>query len=228
MADSLYDSGALGAIEDVRFNVLSAAALSFTTTVLLGALYLRVRRLAESTLPLVWSYTLAVSATGLVVWVTTAVVFLPAGGPDWITLVQWSFWVPAALAVVRIPLLLWYARRASRFSLAHAYFLVFVAGGISLPYSLITEIPIYAKPILELASGLLAVWLLGNFDLRGVAFRRAAAIALVALNGLIYLVLSLGTTLTALLVLLSFLLPLLLIYLVRVRHPGLMPAASPR
>ena len=165
-----YDSGALGAIENFRFDVLSTAVLNFATTVLLGALYLRVRRLAQNTLPLVWSYTVVTAAIGVVPWVVGAVV-----DPDWITFLLWSLWVALFLSVVKLPLLLWYARRASRFSLAHAYFLVFIAGGITLPYFRAEELPIYARPLLELAGGVLAVWLLANFDVRGPLFRRSAA-----------------------------------------------------
>ena len=133
---------------------------------------------------------------------------------------------PLFLSVVTIPLLLWYARRASRFSVAHAYFLVFIAGGITLPYFLAEELPIYARELLKLAGGVLAVWLLANFDLRSPAFRRLAAIVVVALNGLLYLSLSVSAVLleTVLFAVLAFWLPLLLVYLVRVRHPA--PAAD--
>ena len=172
-----YDSGALGAIEDFRFDVLSTAVLNFATTVLLGALYLRVRRLAQNTLPLVWSYTVVTAAIGVVPWVVGAVV-----DPDRITFLLWSLWVALFLS----SFLCCSGTPAARpGSALHTPTSSYSSGGITLPYFLAEELP--ARELLKLAGGVLAVWLLANFDLRSPAFRRLAAIVVVALNGLLYL-----------------------------------------
>ena len=84
--------------------------------------------------------------------------------------------------------LLWFARRLSRVSLTHAFFLVaFTSLYLSIPIqgSLIGEV--WAVSLNSLIGGfvglivvLIKVWLLGNFDRRGERFHKEAIIILVA------------------------------------------------
>ncbi len=91
-------------------------------------------------------------------------------------------------------LALWFARRASRVSLAHAFFIVALV--ISFPFARLFEpvafqsdaetplrvlafaATIGALHALSISATLAAVWMLGNFDRRGAAFRKRAAAAL--------------------------------------------------
>ena len=85
--------------------------------------------------------------------------------------------------------LVWFARQASRLSLTHAFFLVaFTAlrpwdpvhsnwSLENLPYIYVS---ILIGVLITLSVMLLKVWLVGNFELRGPAFRRNALIGLVA------------------------------------------------
>ena len=164
----------------------------------LGASYVRVRRLGRGLLPLVWGYVLA----SAIIAVAAAVVpeelrhgsLLGSGidllDPPWFT--PWlPFW-PAMLA--ELLALLWFVRRASRLGLAHAFFLV---GFMFIPvthvvYTLLFNLsvsplqPSHSSDIALMfvfltftaaatATAFLRVWLLGNFDARGRAFRRNAA-----------------------------------------------------
>ena len=90
-------------------------------------------------------------------------------------------------------LVLWFARRASRISLAHAFFIAALA--FSLPLSRLFETVTLQGAIetprvlasaavnggwaaLSISATLAAVWMLGEFDRRGMAFRKRAAAAL--------------------------------------------------
>ena len=88
----------------------------------------------------------------------------------------------------------------------------------------------------ELVESVLAVWLLANFDMRSHAFRIRGVVAVVALEGLgvlmplvldfsgVTIIRSTDLTLLSVLLLAAsvffFILPLVLVYLVRVRHPA--------
>ena len=85
--------------------------------------------------------------------------------------------------------LLWFARQASRLSLSHAFFLVAftalrpwdpVRTNWSLEILPYTYESILIGVLITLSVILLKVWLVGNFELRGPAFRRNALIGLVA------------------------------------------------
>ena len=85
--------------------------------------------------------------------------------------------------------LLWFARQASRLSLTHAFFLVaFTAlrpwdpvhwnwSLESIPYVYVT---VLIGVLITYSVMLLKVWLVGNYELRGPAFRRNTLIGLVA------------------------------------------------
>ena len=134
--------------------------------------------------------------------------------------------------------LLWFARKASRLSLAHALFLVAIVGGLwfpDLPDTLPISLSLFWEPARILATGILAVWLLSNFDLRSNAFRKWAIVAVVAWQGLDSLsdllqaldfvvpdILAWGFYFKFLLLASALSLPitLLLVYFVRVRRPS--------
>ena len=89
-------------------------------------------------------------------------------------------------------LVLWFARRASGISLAHAFFIAALV--FSLPLSRLFEVdllqgadetPLLASAAINggwatlfISATLAAVWMLGEFDRRGAAFRKRAAAAL--------------------------------------------------
>ena len=159
------------------------------TLLLLAVSYLRVRRLGREFLALLWGI-------AITLWVISLVAqgFVYVLGPtDPVTgflgglgrsyLLIGLFEVPILLA------LLWFARQASRLSLTHAFFLVaFTAlrpwdpvhwnwSLESIPYVYVT---ILIGVLITYSIMLSKVWLVGNFDLRGPAFRRNTLIGLVA------------------------------------------------
>ncbi len=202
--------------------LLPAVLQSLTTAMLLGVLYLRVRSDERATLRLVWSCTLMIAIVTVLVFVIPILAGLS---------LESSLAVLTLGALVGLMPLLWFARQASRLSLAHAFFLVVVVGGLPLYDS--DSLPFYFGWLWGLATGVLSVWLLANFDLRGHAFRRRSAVVVVALAGVGFLPLGLAVgrggemaafffpvlALFFLMLAFSFLLPLLLVYLVRVRQP---------
>ncbi len=196
---------------------------SLTTAMLLGILYQWVRSDERATLSLVWNCTLMIAI------VTVLVSGIPIlAGYD--SLVSTLALLTLGALVGLVPLL-WFARQASRLSLAHAFFLAAVVGGLTL-YDDYDYLPF--RWLWGLATSVLAVWLLANFDLRGHAFRRRSAVVVVALAGVGFLPLGLAVSrggevaafffpvvaFSFLVVAFFFLLPLLLVYLVRVRQPA--------
>lgn len=199
---------------------------SLTTAILLGVLYPWVRSNERATLRLVWSCTLMLA-------ILTAPVYLSAMLSGYVSLTSMVIVSVSVGLVVK----LWFARQASRLSLAHAFFLVGVVEGLTL-HDYYDSLPLYFGWLLGLATSVLAVWLLANFDLRGHTFRRRSAIVVVALTGVGSLPLALtgvgflplalagsrGLALAAFILLetallFPLLLLLLLVYLVRVRQP---------
>ena len=147
---------------------------------LLGILYhLHVRRSGRRTLSLVWAYAFAATAIGAVA----------AWAPDLDS--PWHWLAPGAEALAGGVVLVWFATRASRFSLGHAFLLIglstalhgygMVAIYFSVPW---TEAnPAYwLVSFLSIAQGLLAVWVLTRFD-SARALPWNAIIALFALEG---------------------------------------------
>ena len=146
---------------------------------LLGVLYyLLVRRSGRRTLPLVWAYAFAATAIGAVA----------AWAPDLHS--PWEWLAPGAEALAGGVVLVWFATRASRFSLGHALLLIglstalhgygTVAVYLSVPWT--EGNPAYwLVAILSIAQGLLAVRVLAQFDSARVLFRNAI-IALFALE----------------------------------------------
>ena len=208
-------------------SILPPTALwNLTTAALLSVFYLWVRNDERATLRLVWSCTLVLATV-------SALSFLCAVLVGYDSLAS-AYVVSTLNGLVELVILLWFARRASVSGLSHAFFLVVVAGGLWIP-DLPESLPFYFEWLWKLAEGVLAVWLLANFDLRSHAFRIRSVIVFVALNGLGVLsglvLVSSGVAmgryavdapyafLQVAMSVLSFLLPLLFVYLVRVRHP---------
>lgn len=197
--------------------LLPIALTSVATTALLGILYPQMRKANQPTLHLVWSGKLALAGIASLMYSAAVVVGYGENA------VEFGLVVTAA-GLPGLFLLLWFARQASRLSLAHAYFLVFVVGGVlpDLPDSL----PLLLGWLWGLLSNVLAVWLLANFDLRGPGFRRWSVGIILGLKVLVlmpHLALGSGDTAYPLLFLLgtvfATLLPIALVYLVRVRRP---------
>ena len=98
-------------------------------------------------------------------------------------------------------LALWFARRASRVSLAHAFFIVALVFSFPLvrlfetvAFQSDAETPLRvlasaaasgASSALWISATLAAVWMLGNFDRRGAAFRKRAAAALFGIRAVV-------------------------------------------
>lgn len=199
------------------FTLLQAGLESLTTALLLGILYTRVRSTERDTLRLVWGCTVAVALVPMVFNLGAYSTYSLDGEFDII-------WFSPLVALFTLPVLLWFARRASRLSLAHAFFLMFVTGGVTLPYlEYLVDASPYAGLLLDLIGGILAVWLLANFDVRGLRFRRVSAGLVIALESMIYLPLvvlgAVGIYLAVPLLAASVVLPLILVYLLRVRQP---------
>ena len=129
---------------------------------LLGIIYyFYVRRSGRRTLSLVWVYAFTATAIG------AAAAWAPDLDATW----QWL--VPAAESLAGGAALLWFAVRASRFSLGHALLLVFLSTALygqwtvavyfSVPWT--ESNPAYwLVSLLSVAQGLLAVWVFAQFD----------------------------------------------------------------
>ena len=171
---------------------------------LLGILYyLHVRRSGRRTLSLVWPYAFAATAIGAVA----------AWAPDLDS--PWEWLAPGAEALAGGVVLVWFATRASRFSLGHAFLLIglstalhgygTVAIYLSVPWTegnptywlvaIYLSVPwtegnptYWLVAILAIAQGLLAVRVLAQFD-TDRTLSRNAIIALFALDGTMLVVL---------------------------------------
>ena len=154
----------------------------------------------------------------------------------------------ASVEVAVLPVLIVFARRASRFSLAHAYFLFFITEHYFSPSSPFPSSPLglassptwFVTHSIYLVLTLVLVWLLGNFESRGPRFHWRATAALAAgwvllpiadrlrfgARGLEAVVEVLGSPIWILSFLLLTFLPIAVIYLVRARDPkGAAPPA---
>ena len=164
------------------------SACYITAALLLGS-YLYAWRLRPDLMRLVWA---AAFAAG-VVHLAVAALDLPLLIIRYVFIYSDSgrFLISELLTML---LILWFARRASGISLAHAFFIAAMV--FSLPLSRLFEVDLLQSadetPLRVLASAainggwgalsigatLAAVWMLGEFDRRGAAFRKRAAAAL--------------------------------------------------
>ena len=191
---------------------LYAGVSGGVTAALLAVLYLPVRSAQNATLRLIWACWIVVSGVSSLTFFGALIGGLSASFAE-------AAAVFAVAALIALAPLLWFARAASRLSFAHAVFLAFIVGGLA-PPDLDSSLPVYAAWLPGLAAGIVAIWLLANFDERSARFRKSAAIAVVAWQGLAPFALSalllsslVGAAVTGALLALK----LLLVYLVRVR-----------
>ena len=157
---------------------------------LLSLSYIRVRRLERELLASLWGYSIAVAVIGIVAAIALIVVtvaFADFEESRTVTILR-TTGTSLFASLLEYLALLWFARRLSRVSLTHAFFLVaFTSLYLSIPIqgSLIGEV--WAVSLNSLIGGfvglivvLIKVWLLGNFDRRGERFHKEAIIILVA------------------------------------------------
>ena len=131
------------------FSAWRAFSTSVVAAVLLGASYARVRRLEAFMLKLFWRYSLAVSVVSALGFLTIRLL-PPLAWPDLserIPFYLYLRWLLSllSLAVVVGVVRLWFAREASRISLAHAFLVIALsvptAGSSILFHSLPSKYP---------------------------------------------------------------------------------------
>ena len=167
---------------------LAHIGVALSVLLLLALSYPRVRGLGRDFLALLWGYRIAaaalsVAAQSAALWM--AFVYPSDASP--------LLWISAQLLVylafvpIQTFILLLFARKASRISLPHAFFIVafvsFAASPIQRPgldEPLALALSLTAAPFVGLLLALVKVWLLGDFDRRSAAFRRNAIGATVA------------------------------------------------
>ena len=210
----VYDLSTSSNSDSYELSLWLPGAGSLTKVVLLGILYPCLRNSDQAILRLAWSYTLVLACISTLLYFGAAF----AGYGDSLGQIIEVHTLGALLSFLP---LIWFARRASRASLTHAFFLVFIVGGLTLP-DLPESVPWYFGRLWGLVAGILAAWLVANFDVRGLWFQRSAAVVVVILEVLGYLPLLLLPLLfwpESVVLLLLFPVQLVLIYLVRVRRP---------
>ena len=226
----------------------------FTAAVLLAIGRRYVRRRQRGFLDMAWIMLLAVALFELAgaAYEVAASQFFP---PSLFALRFGYAVLPAFFIVSPLTMLLalWFARQASRISLAHAFFIVGLA--FAFPVSrLLMEIspndasdsPLRIAALtvartsvatFSLAATLAIVWLLGNFDRRGAAFNARAAAALFGIKAAIGVAAAIpliaqgGATIArrpplVIGVFAGWGVTLVLAYLLRVRQPAPMPGSA--
>ena len=239
------------------FFYAGGAVWSLMLTGLLLVFYGRARRLERGFLTLVWGYALGLAAIGALVWLAAAAFSPDNEGSGLLTWTLWTRGRFLAHGIAALLLLYRFARRASQFSLAHAFFLFLVVKtytpatilGSTLDIRLSELAPIGLQIAIGFASvfgvGFLLAWLLGNFDPRGAIFRKWAVVGLLAAymvsalwelvefvtaaldSGAELFTVPAFTYIGLFLFPSSVIVPLALIYLVRVRDPVPAPEAEP-
>ena len=168
---------------------LRVSACYITAALLLGGC-LYAWRLRPDLMRLVWAAAFAAGIVHIAVAALDMPLLIPRYG-QFIYSASGRFLISELLTML---LVLWFARRASGLSLAHAFFIAAMV--FSLPLSRLFEVDLLQNaaetPLRVLASAainggwgalsisatLAAVWMLGEFDRRGAAFRKRAAAGL--------------------------------------------------
>ena len=159
------------------------------TAILLGVTYFRVRALGRPTLSLFWEYSLSAAVIATLSAITAALVAIAFLRLEIISshlavfpLIRLAESVPGALV------LLWFARRASRISLAHAFLLVAATVSPTLNVNLndqaLQNTAMLIGGMLQLSLSLLAVWAIPHFDGDNFRMRSRLLAALLAVGGL--------------------------------------------
>ena len=188
----LYDTGLLTDFPSYGFGGLG----SLVEAALLLALYARVRRLGRGYLSLVWGYAIAIEGIAVLVWLVGIALWPSYASSSFGFTLLWVTGASLVQGVTSLALLLWFARQASRFSLAHAFFLFLLFAGYHLPSAISILIATQLRDLFSLGesrttvavlawpfdlTGTVAVacvlaWLLGNFEARGASFRKRAVL----------------------------------------------------
>ena len=195
--DSYFDSGWL----EGRFSYFGHGAVgNLVTAVVLGVCYARVRGLGRELLTLVWGYKLTVSAIFALFWFASAAIVPSFVDPQTdiaayalVVTVNWTL-----VSLVQLPVLVVFARRASRLSLTHAFFLFLITLHYALP---VLQLALWVLPdsltwgtsffvvsfavsvascVGSLVVACVLAWLLGNFESRGDSFRKRLVLMLLA------------------------------------------------
>ena len=159
------------------------------TAILLGVTYFRVRALGRPTLSLFWEYSLSAAVIATLSAITAALVAIAFLRLEIISshlavfpLIRLVEDTPGALV------LLWFARRASRISLAHAFLLVTATVSPTLNVSLdnlaLYNAAIITDVMLQFTLSLLAVWAIPHFDGDNFRMRSRLLAALLTVGGL--------------------------------------------
>ncbi len=198
-----YAWDAIASGDGWAFSAWRAASTSVVAAVLLGASYAKVRRLEGFMLKLFWRYSLAASVVSALGFLTISLLSSQPWDPlDLDFLPLYLRWVLSilALAVLVGLVRLWFAREASRFSLAHAFLVIALSGStagssiLSFPFLLAFSVlaPTFrdtsdvalqlGTEALGTAITVLSIWALANFDGIGRRLRRRSLAALLALG----------------------------------------------
>ena len=206
----------------------------YVTAALLLAAYAYIWRLRLNLIKLICAATFAAAIVHLV--------FAAPDLPVEISIYAWQFIHSSSARVfagelATMLLALWFARSASKLSLAHAFFITALVFTFPLrllftrdPLQGIDLLTLTAQAALYTSAPLAIVWLLGNFDRRGAAFNARAAAALFGIKAAIGV--AMGVLLIAqggatfapdaptLIVFAGWGVTLVLVYLLRVRRPA--------
>ena len=151
---------------------------------LLTLSYPRIRGLGREFLAILWAHRIAAAVLGAAI--QSAALLLNLAYPEGVSLGS-QLLLYLAAAPFQIGVLLWFARRASRISLPHAFFLIALTSFVAPPASrgspdaaIALAFSMAVGAVIALTLALAKVWLLGNFDRRDAAFRRNAIAALIA------------------------------------------------
>ena len=170
-------------IENATFSVVEIG-VAVSVILLLTLSYPRVRGLGREFLAILWAHRIAAAVLGAAI--QSAALLLNLAYPEGVSLGS-QLLLYLAAAPFQIGVLLWFARRASRISLPHAFFLIALTSFVAPPVSrgspdaaLALAFSMAVGAVIALTLALAKVWLLGNFDRRDAAFRRNAIAALIA------------------------------------------------
>ena len=175
------DSNAVFYIDDI--------GVAAVVILLLTLSYPRVRGLEREFLALLWGHRIASAVLAAIIQSAALLLEFASSGEESAVFLSVGrmFLLYLAATPVHIGILLWFARRASRISLPHAFFLVAFSAFAAPPASsrssdapLAFAFSMAVGSVIVLMIALAKAWLLGEFDRRGVAFRRKAVAALIA------------------------------------------------
>lgn len=165
------------------------ALASLLEAALLALVYKRIRRLDRPFLALVWQYAIAVALLWTLLRLVTPLVI--STGDEYYG--EWRLFVNYGRPALSTALMLWFARKASIFGLAHGFFL-FLVLRVQAPISGVWDVfrfrdhiattPDWQEALASmdaLVFGFVLAWLLGNFASRQHDFQWRVVVALTAI-----------------------------------------------